>query len=307
MKLKKIFLIVCILVLALCNINILYATDEGQIAQQEQTNEVQEATATEVNNEQEDNEIITKAKVIKTGEIKDIQSGDMLDKVQYLKVRILDGEYKDDEYESMYILSYDIENKILAYELDEGDTVLVQINKKDDGTVEVQVQDLIRQNYLIWMIILFFASIVVIGGKQGVKAILGLIVTILIIFLIMIGSIYKGYNPIIMAIISSLIVIVATFMIIGGINKKVITAAIGTLGGVMISGIIALIFGNLAKLSGAQEDAILLSTNATNLVYNFRQVLVAGIIVSSLGATMDVGMSIASSLDEITAKELFKS
>ena len=68
-------------------------------------------------------------------------------------------------------------------------------------------------------------------------------------------------------------------------------------------------------ISGAgKEEAIMLSVASKNVVFNFRELLFAEIIVSALGACMDVGMSIASSLSELkmkkpdmTAKELFKS
>lgn len=111
-----------------------------------------------------------------------------------------------------------------------------------------------------------------------------------------------------------MIVIVLTFIIIGGINKKIFTAAAGTLGGVISAGLTAILFNYLAKMSGACEDAIQLSINMSEINFNFRDLLFAGIIVSALGACMDVGMSIASSLDEIKSKktditgmELFKS
>lgn len=81
-----------------------------------------------------------------------------------------------------------------------------------------------------------------------------------------------------------------------------------------MAGIMAAIFSHVAKLSGACEDAIQLSINMTTVTFNFRDLIFAGIVVSALGACMDVGMSIASSLDEIKNKtkdiswqELFKS
>ena len=111
-----------------------------------------------------------------------------------------------------------------------------------------------------------------------------------------------------------MIIIFGTFIIIGGFSKKIATAAIGTLGGVISAGMMAVIFNYLAKMSGACEDAIQLSINMSAINFDFRDLLFAGIIVSALGACMDVGMSIASSLDEIKMKksditwqELFKS
>lgn len=157
-------------------------------------------------------------------------------------------------------------------------------------------------------------SIILIGGKQGVKAIIGLLVTILAVYFILIKGIYAGYNAVWMTIFTSAIIIILTFIIIGGFSKKILTAALGTLGGVISSGIMATIFSNMAKLSGACEDAIQLSMNMTTVNFDFRDLIFAGIVIAALGACMDVGMSIASSLDEIKNKtkdiswqELFKS
>ncbi len=258
--------------------------------------------------------IYTKAKVIETGEVFDREIGGIVDKIQKVTIEILEGEFAGRKFEANYILSYDIDNKIMAYELDIGNTVSVALTLAEGEIKEIVVQDVIRQDYILWMLIVFLVSVLIIGRKQGLKAILGLVVTILAVYFIMIQSIYCGYSPIVVSIITSIGIILVTFMIISGINKKAITAAIGTAGGVILSGGVAFAFGVLAKLSGGQEEAIMLSMNAGHITFNFRELLFAGIVVASLGACMDVGMSIASSLDELkqknphlTWKELFKS
>ena len=150
--------------------------------------------------------------------------------------------------------------------------------------------------------------------NKKIVAIVGLIITILAVWFILIKLIFVGYDAILMSIATCAVIIVLTFIVIGGINKKVVTAAIGTLGGVVSAGIVASIFSHLAELSGACEDAIQLSMNMQTATFNFRDLIFAGIVISALGACMDVGMSIASSLDEIknktkdiSWKELFKS
>lgn len=133
--------------------------------------------------------------------------------------------------------------------------------------------------------------------------------------MVMIKGIYNGENAVKMSLITCGLVVIGTFIIIGGgLNKKIITAALGTFGGVLTAGIVSIIFNNVAKMTGAYEDALQLSINSTLINFNFKQILFAGILISTLGACMDVGMSIASSLDEIkqknpeiTWKELFKS
>ena len=254
------------------------------------------------------------AKVIEVGEVKQIETGSIIDTVQEVKIKILEGSHKGEEYTTNYILSYDIEGKILAYELEEGDKVWIQLTENTDGTIGIAVENVVRQNYIIIMVLVFFASIILIGRKKGIQAILGLVVTILAVYFILVKSIYAGKSPIIMSVITSAIIIISTLIIIGGVNKKVLTAAIGTFGGVLVAGIFSAIFGYLTKMSGACEDAVQLSINASSINFNFRELLFAGIIISALGACMDVGMSISSSLDEIKAKtpdisgkELFKS
>lgn len=255
----------------------------------------------------------TIGRVIKTSEIKEVENGNFTDKIQEVTIEIIKGDYIGEEYTTNYNLSYDIEGKIEAYELEVGDKVTVEIIE-ENGNVSVTVQDVARSGYIIWMFIIFLLSIIVVGGKRGIKAIIGLLLTIFFIYIILVKNVFMGKSAVGYAIGTALIVIAATFVVIGGINKKILTATIGTLGGVITAGGIAFLFNNLAKMTGACEDAIQLSVNMVNISFNFRDLLLAGIIVSSLGACMDVGMSIASSLDEIkiknpeiTWKELFKS
>ena len=271
------------------------------------TNTVAENVQTE-NTDQtliQKNEVLlnTYGKIIEVKEVRQVVTGTVKDTVQEVTVEITEGDYIGEEYTTDYILSYDIEGKILAHELEVGDKVTVQIIEDEQGNTTATVLDVVRHEKIIILFVLFLASVLIIGGKKGLKAILGLLFTILIIYFVMIKGIFKGSDAIKNAIFSSIIIIVGTFILIGDkIDKKIMTAAIGTFGGVLSAGIIAAIFNNLAKLTGAGEDAIQLSINMTTITFNFRDLLFAGIIVSALGACMDVGMSIASSLDEIKMK-----
>ncbi len=259
--------------------------------------------------------VSTYGKIIETKEVKEVQTGTVTDKIQEVVVEITEGDYIGEEFDTEYILSYDIDGKILAYELDVGDKVSVQITEDEQGNISVTVLDIVRAPYLIGLFLLFLLSILLVGGKKGIKAILGLLFTIVLIYFVMIKGIFGGQDAIKNSVLTIALIIIGTFIIIGdGINKKILTAALGTLGGVLTAGIIALIFNHIAKMTGACEDAIQLSINASTINFNFRDLLFVGIIVSALGACMDVGMSIASSLDEIkiknpdiTWKELLKS
>ncbi len=300
--------------------NNLVKADETTVANETTTEEQQiEERTKEAQAEVQKNETkvieSVKAKVIEAGTPYERDNGSGgKETVQDVKLKILQGKEKNEKFEATYIMTYDIDNKIVGYELREGSTVFVNI-ENNNGEIKVSIQDVVRQNYLIGLIIFFFASILLIGRKKGLKSIIGLLITILAIFFVLLMAIFKGYNAVLVSIGTCFAIIILTFAIIGGWNKKTISAALGTLGGVVLAGVIATITGYLAQLSGAgKEEAIMLSVASKNVVFNFRELLFAEIIVSALGACMDVGMSIASSLSELkiknpsmTGKELFKS
>lgn len=318
-KVVRILLIFILIVNMLLSIS--FATEQPSETETTETTNSEEATSeteTAENSEEvvveENKTFYVKAKVLETGDITKKTIGDIEDTVQSVKIEILEGEYETKEFTTDFILSYDIEGKILAYELKKGDTVTAQLSIDENGNVKPSIEGIVRSNYIYIMVAIFLLSIILVGGKKGIKAIVGLIITILAVWFILIKLIFAGYNAILMSIVTCAVIIVLTFFVIGGINKKVITAAIGTLGGVISAGIVASIFSHLAELSGACEDAIQLSMNMKTATFNFRDLIFAGIVISALGACMDVGMSIASSLDEIknktkdiSWKELFKS
>ena len=110
------------------------------------------------------------------------------------------------------------------------------------------------------------------------------------------------------------LVVLITFIIVSGFSKKTIAATIGTIGGIIVAGIFAIVFGNLMKLTGACEHSNNLSMAENVPDFNFESIMISGIIIGALGACMDVGMSIASSLHELsvegkgmTIKKLIKS
>lgn len=310
---RKLSIIIFTLILFLIFFSTIIKADET--AATTETNAIPVTTEnTEASTKKESAENI-KAKIIETGEVYERENGSGgKETVQKVKLKILNGEKSDEKFDSEYVLSYDMDNKIIGNKLRKGSTVYVKVSE-ESGEVKVTIQDVQRQGYLIGLIIFFFASIILVGRKKGVKAIIGLIITILAVFFVLLAVIFKGYNAVLVSIGTCFLITVLTFAVIGGWNKKTVSAALGTIGGVVLAGILATVIGYLAQLSGAgKEEAVMLSIASKDVVFNFRELLFAEIIVSALGACMDVGMSIASSLSELkekkptmTAKELFKS
>ena len=231
---------------------------------------------------------------------------------QNVKLKIISGKYKNK--------IIDVENNLssnFAYDIivKDGDKVVVSIEEIEDGNVDVFITDYMRQHYIFYLTILFILLIIIIGKKKGLKSVLTLIITIFAIMKILIPMILKGANPIPITILISIAITVLTIFVVGGINSKSISAILGTSGGVLIAGLIAYFVGSNVKLTGlSSEEAMMLAYIPQEVNFDFRSLLFSGIILGSLGAVMDVGMSISSAIEEIynansniTRKDLFTS
>lgn len=317
MKIRNVLIILFISILIL---NVLFITkvEASSEVQVDETNIEQENIDMDTTDFiQENTTLHVKAKVIEAREpyIEEVSTYKI--KYQDVKVEVKEGDFKGEVLDAKYTVSYDLEGMIEGYLLDKGNTVEIEIPLIDgeiDEAGEVVVHDIDRSGYIILLFVLFLVIILIVGKIQGLKAIIAFIITMLAIFLFMLPQIINGHDAIFITVLTSIIVIVLSFIIISGLQKKSIAAMIGTSGGIICAGIVALIFGVLAKLSGGQEEAMYLSMNSQNIAFDFKDLLFSGIVIASLGAAMDVGMSIASALDELkqknpnmVAKDLFKS
>ncbi|MCT4507704.1 MAG: YibE/F family protein [Tepidibacter sp.] len=232
---------------------------------------------------------------------------------QEFRVRIKEGKHKGE----IYWMRNTIETAdVYNIHLDEGERILVSVSEDESGKISnLHIYDKQRENHLYLIIGIFFAIILIIGGYQGAKSIVTLVFTGIMIVGVLLPLILKGYNPVLVAVFVSTVVVCVTLIIIGGFSKKTVAAILGTLGGVLIAGIIALAIGYSSQITGLANE------NTQSLVYllkypdmDFRGILFAGIIIGALGAVMDVSMSISSAMHEmmdikpdITRKQLTKS
>ncbi|MBS4535941.1 YibE/F family protein [Clostridium sp. D2Q-14] len=217
---------------------------------------------------------------------------------QVIQLKIISGDHKNEE-----VMVENYIDSMFAYNLhvEEGDTVLVNLEKDENGEVITgYISEIVRDKYLLYLVIIFFLLLIIVGGLKGLKSIVTLLITGLAVIKVMLPLILKGYNPIYLSIGISVVVIAITLIIISGFNKKALVAIIGTSGGVIAAGIITLITSHFANLTGlGSEEAQMLSLLPQGDTFNFEGILFAGIILGALGAVMDVSMSIASSMNEI--------
>lgn len=228
---------------------------------------------------------------------------------QNVKVKVLSGEYKGRTIEATSFYGY-----LYGAKCSVNTKVIVSLNTTSESYV-ASVYSYYREPIIYGFIGLFILMLWVIGGRKGIKSAVGLIFTFVCIIYLFIPMIYKGYSPFLAAVIVVILTTIVTMYLIDGITVKSISATLGTIVGVVIAGIFASGFGSVSKISGYNvsdiEELIYIGNN-TNL--KIGGILFAGILIASLGAVMDVSMSVASTINEIyeknpelDKKELFKS
>ncbi len=237
--------------------------------------------------------------------------------VQNLKVKILDNRFKGQTFDIVYYLEDGINTRLPLYDMFKVGDRLYVYGIYENGKLTVDAASYYDKTPWIALIAIIFASlIVIIGGKNGVKALLSLLITIVMIFAFLVPMILQGKDPVFMTILLSTIVIIVSFLAISGFKRKSLVAIIGTVAGVVAAGIIGAIFSNLMRLTGINEHARMISTaiSMEQEMISFKNIMLSAIMISALGACMDVAMSISSALSEIkdkkpdlTVKELIKS
>ncbi|MEW5822429.1 MAG: YibE/F family protein [Cyanobacteriota bacterium] len=230
--------------------------------------------------------------------------------IQTVKVKVLSGELEGKEFTTENILSgnpaYDIPVK-------KGDKVVLDIEEDTNGVLIANISNLYRTHALTILVCVFALLILIFGGLKGLKAIICLVLTYLMIFYFLIPGLLKGYNPLFLTVIICFLATCVTIFIISGINMKSLSAVIGTIGGVVAAAIVSLFTIKVATLSGIpNHEAVGLWTEFPDL--DFKGILASAMIIGALGAAMDVAISVASCImevkqvsPEISIKDLIKS
>lgn len=196
-----------------------------------------------------------------------------------------------------------------------GTKVVALVRLTEDGNLVGTVYNHDRTPMVLLLLGLFAVATVLVGGKKGIATLYALTFTFLCVICLYIPLLYVGCNGILAAVLTSVTILAASIYILNGWSVKTFCAMIGTTLGVALSGVLAMIIGRSFHLSGYNMDeveALVFIANSSRL--KIGDILYAGVLISSLGAVMDVSVSIVAAMDEVrqhaqnlSRKELFAS
>ncbi|MEG2420630.1 MAG: YibE/F family protein [Oscillospiraceae bacterium] len=215
---------------------------------------------------------------------------------QGVELKLLSGEYRGK------ILPAD--NYLNAYanvDVKEGTRVIVRLDLDEGGSpYVVAIVNYDRGPVLGVMALLFALMLVVIGGKKGVKALLGLAFTLVALWFLLIPLISRGFSPILSTVFLVVLTTAVSLLLLNGLSQKTLCATLGCVGGVTVAGLVAALVGVLTPLGGFNmPEAEELVLRAGEQGVHIRGLLVCGVLIAALGAVMDVAMAISSSLWEL--------
>lgn len=234
-----------------------------------------------------DNSFIKETGLIKIGE-------------QLCDIEILEGKFKGQTTRGTNRLAGSLEqDKIFQV----GDKILVTLDYTGNEIRVATLVDHYRLNYEILLVAIFVAVLVGFAGIVGLKSILSFIFTVLAIWKVLIPLFLEGYNPVLVGVITTMILIIIIIGLVYGIDKKSLAAIGGSLAGAFVTCIMALYFVSKFKIHGTvmSYSESLLYSGYEDL--NLTQVFIASIFIASCGAVMDVAVDITSAVAEVVEKK----
>lgn len=227
---------------------------------------------------------------------------------QKVRVKMLTGARKGEKLDVTSSSGYlfgaacTVGMKVVVMQSVAGETTIASVYSQD------------REWVIYIFALLYLLALCVIGGKQGIKGCLGLIFTFFCVIFVYLPLVYLRFSPFWAAVFICFLTTLVTMYLIGGPTKKTCAATLGTLAGIVLAGLSAWCFSKASGISGYNVSDIetLMTLWNTNRI-QIGGLLFSGLLISCLGAVMDVAMSISSAIDEIykqntslTRKELFK-
>lgn len=254
----------------------------------------------------------TKILPSQTGIVEKVQYIDLNDDTvsqtkQAIQVRLLTGEFKGETIELDNMLTG---NPYYDIKLKKNTKVILHAEDNGEG-VEFSIEDIKRSGTLGWLSLIFCGLLVYVGRKKGFYSLISIGLTVLLITHALSPLILIGINPVLATILICVASTAATMYLVGGFNAKSTSAVIGAMLSLLFAGLLSYITMFTAHLTGfTEENSMFLYTAHPGL--DFIGITISTMILATLGAVMDVAMSIASTINEIyitdntkTVKDLF--
>ena len=230
-----------------------------------------------------------------TAEVQDWTEGRRIGQ-QELEIEVLTGPWKGAVLETPnYLTIYtNVDARV-------GTRIIVRLDADEQGQPYVlSIPNYNRVPMLLGLMAVFAGLLVLIGRRKGVMALIGLVYTLACLWFILVPMILRGADPVLVTVVIVALTTAASLLLLTGLSRKTLCATLGCVGGVVAAGLFAAAAGTISPINGFNlPEAEELVLRAADQGLQISGLFVSGILVASLGAVMDVAMSIASACWEL--------
>ena len=230
-----------------------------------------------------------------TAEVQDWTEGRRIGQ-QELEIEVLTGPWKGAVLETPnYLTIYtNVDARV-------GTRIIVRLDADEQGQPYVlSIPNYNRVPMLLGLMAVFAGLLVLIGRRKGVMALIGLVYTLACLWFILVPMILRGADPVLVTVVIVALTTAASLLLLTGLSRKTLCATLGCVGGVAAAGLFAAAAGTVSPINGFNlPEAEELVLRAADQGLQISGLFVSGILVASLGAVMDVAMSIASACWEL--------
>jgi uncharacterized membrane protein len=236
-----------------------------------------------------------RARVVTVLEEGTVDQGDFQQPYQTLKLRITKGPLNGQEIEvAQGLLGLTNQSRMFRV----GDRVLVEHTRSLDGADVFYITDYVRTGPLIWLAALFVAATLLLSRGQGARSLLGMGLSLAIIAGFIVPRILAGWDPVVVAILGAIVMMGASLYLVYGWQRKTHVTVAGLFLSLVLTGFLATWFVNWTRLSGlSTEEAGFLQAAGAQL--DLQGLLLAGIIIGTLGVLDDVAIGQSSAIFEL--------
>lgn len=215
---------------------------------------------------------------------------------QLLRVEVLEGEFKG--------IPFDVDYGRRSMRFDEarfqpGDEVYLLINKLPDNTITAYYDDYVRTRPLLLLFGAFVLSILVLGRWKGLRSLVALAFSMLVIIGYIIPHILAGEDPVKVSLVGSTILLGVTLYLTYGWNLKTHASVLSMLITLTIAGGLSALFVNLTRLTGYGDESSMFLMQFSAVQIDPRGLLLGGMIIGSLGVLDDLVTSQSAAVVEI--------
>ena len=183
-----------------------------------------------------------------------------------------------------------------------GDDVIVAVDTNPDGTQTASIIDRWRLPLLRNLVGAFAIVTILVAGWRGIRALVSLALTVVLAVKLLIPALLAGWNPVALAIALGTLITVATLVLTQGLNRQVLAAVLGTMVGLLVTGVLAVVVTKAAQFTISQgSEQITFLQQLTQGQIDLSGLLLAAVIFGGLGVLNDVAISQAATVDELRA------